>query len=259
MKKHVLYLAILAALFFNSCAVVRHSVSVPNAPANLPSNPVISHSDANHVMAPGETLELISQMYNVPVDNIMSANHLTKSAVLSPGQSLTIPKASPLRLIIPLFPNKKWKFIIIHHSATKEGDSLAFDAYHRKRGFGGVGYHFVIDNGTLGKEDGEVEATPRWLKQEDGRHCRASQMNAKAIGVCLVGNFNEGMVSERQMASLIDLVGTLRHYYKIPMKKIMGHGQVRGADTDCPGKNFPWKEFYSRSGINEQEKSKKGP
>ena len=246
MKKHILFLAVLTTFLFNSCAIVHRSASVSNAPASLQPAPAILRQDVTHIMAPGETLGLISEMYDVPVDRIISTNHLTHTAVLSPGQSLTIPKASALRSIIPLYPSKKWKFIIIHHSATKEGDSLAFDQYHLKKGFGGIGYHFVIDNGTLSKVDGEIEATPRWLKQQDGRHCKASNMNRKAIGVCLVGNFNEGKVSERQMALLVYLIDTLRHYYKIPPENIMGHGQVPGADTDCPGKNFPWQEFNSR-------------
>ena len=71
-------------------------------------------------------------------------------------------------------------------------------------------------------------------------------MNQKAIGICLVGNFNQGKVSERQMAALVYLAEILCRYYKIPEKHIMGHGKVPEADTDCPGKAFPWQEFHNR-------------
>ena len=256
MKKYIL---ILAVLFFSSCATApRHppaptapppKPAVPHAPVSLPSQPapVPSRRDVTHVVAPGETVAMLSQMYDVPAGSIVSANHLKKSAALSSGRSLIIPQASAARSIIPLFPNKKWKYIIVHHSATQEGDSLAFNQYHLKRGFvGGVGYDFVIDNGTLSKVDGQIEATPRWLKQQEGRHCKASHMNQKAIGVCLVGNFNQGKMTEHQMEALVYLVEILCRYYKIPEKHILGHCQVPGADTDCPGKLFPWQEFHNR-------------
>lgn len=260
MSKYNLFLAVGAAFFFSSCATVPSPTATgPREAATAggivatPSIPQIpsaaSRSDVVHVVGLGQTLGMLGKMYDVPASSIASANHLKGNAVLSPGRSLVIPDASALRSVITLFPSRKWKYIILHHSATQRGDSLAFNGAHLKRGFrGGVGYDFVIDNGTLSKQDGEIEATPRWLKQQDGRHCKASHMNSKAIGVCLVGNFNEGKVSERQMASLVFLVDTLRHYYKIPVKKILGHGQVPGADTDCPGRKFPWQEFNSRLG-----------
>jgi LysM repeat protein len=261
MKKYILLLAI---FFFSSCATApRHPpapstptpkapvsiVPAPKAPASVPPQPapVPSRRDVTHVVAPGETLATLSQMYDVPAGSIMAANHLKKAGALTPGRSLIIPQASAARSIIPLFPNKRWKYIIIHHSATQEGDSLAFNQYHLKRGFpGGIGYDFVIDNGTLSKVDGQIEATPRWLKQQEGRHCKASHMNQKGVGICLVGNFNQGRVTEKQMAALVYLTEILCRYYKIPGKNILGHCQVPGADTDCPGKLFPWQEFHNR-------------
>ena len=88
--------------------------------------------------------------------------------------------------------------------------------------------------------------TPRWLKQEDGAHCKASDMNTKGIGISLVGNFNDHGVSKAQMDSLVELVNKLRKYYKIPVSNIMGHKDVEGSNTECPGKNFPWAEFRKR-------------
>jgi len=135
-----------------------------------------------------------------------------------------------------LFPSKKWKYIIIHHSATDEGSALSFDRAHNLRGFiKGLGYHFVIDNGTKGKIDGQLEVSPRWIKQQDGTHCRASGMNYTGIEICLVGNFNKERVSEKQLDSLIYLVNDLRKYYKISFRNIIGHGNVCGAKNRMPG------------------------
>jgi N-acetyl-anhydromuramyl-L-alanine amidase AmpD len=71
-------------------------------------------------------------------------------------------------------------------------------------------------------------------------------MNYKGIGICLVGNFNQERVSQKQLDSRAYLVNILREYYKIPIKNIVGHRQVNGAKTECPGKYFPWEEFKDR-------------
>ncbi len=43
-------------------------------------------------VAPGETLEIISQRYGVPVTAIMQANSITSPAMVRPGQHLVIPR-----------------------------------------------------------------------------------------------------------------------------------------------------------------------
>jgi len=207
--------------------------------------PPVLRQDAFHIVAPGETLWRISKMYNVPINNISRANHL-RSDTLNKGQRLLVPNAAPIVPVVSLYPSTRWKYIIIHHSATDVGSSLQFDRYHQGRGWKSIGYHFVIDNGTKGKQDGQIETSPRWIKQQVGSHCRANNMNRRAIGVCLVGNFNRERVSEKQLDALVYLVNTLKAYYKIPLNRIIGHGHVSGACTECPGKNFPWAEFRRR-------------
>ena len=71
-------------------------------------------------------------------------------------------------------------------------------------------------------------------------------MNHQGIGICLVGNFSKERVSPRQLDSLVYLVNLLRKYYAIPSSNILGHGQVPGAATECPGLYFPWTEFRSK-------------
>jgi len=203
--------------------------------------------DVVHTVAPGETVWRLAKMYDVKERDILRANALKESSSLYLGQKLRIPHAAEPKAIIPLYPSKKWKYIIIHHTATDAGNSLIFNRAHLRRGFDrGIGYHFVIDNGSCGKGDGMIEVTPRWLKQQDGAHCKANDMNRQAIGIALVGNFDKDKVSQKQMEALVELVNLLRKYYHIPLSRIMGHGQVPGAATDCPGKRFPWKEFRQR-------------
>ena len=230
-----------------SCARVPVQKTGPY-PDSLPVQmlPVPRH-DVIHTIAPGETLWRVSKMYDVGMKDIIKANGLPASAKLKMGQKLVIPRAAPLKPIIPLYHSRKWKYIIVHHSATEEDSALSLFKMHLRRGFSnGLGYHFVIANGTCGKKNGQIEVSPRWIKQEDGAHCKVSNMNSQGIGVCLVGNFSEEDVSDEQLDALVYTVATLKKYYSIPFNHIKGHGQVAGAKTECPGKLFPYSEFFSR-------------
>ena len=229
-------LTFLLVLFLSSCGTMRP----PSSPGYPPP---AQRYNTTHTVAPGETLWRISKIYNVPMASILQVNRLHNSQQLKMGQQLTIPYASKPQQIISLFPSHQWTYIIVHHSATQEGSSLQFHRYHQEKGWDSIGYHFVIDNGKSGKPDGFIEITPRWLKQQHGAHCKASDMNIKAIGICLVGNFNQDEVTPAQIDSLIYLVNELKGYYKIPKNNILGHRQVPGSQTDCPGNNFPWDRF----------------
>ena len=210
--------------------------------------------DTFHMVGPAETLWRISKMYDVSVEAIMKANNLKSETKIDMGQRLLIPQAAPLRPIIPLYKTSKWRYIIIHHSATDAGNAYSLYDMHLRRGFwNGLGYHFVIDNGTFGKAIGQIEISPRWIKQQDGAHCKASNMNSMGIGICLVGNYSEDQVPEKQLDSLVYLVCMLQHYYNIPTSNILGHGQVAGAATECPGLRFPWKLFWNKFYTTQKE------
>lgn len=194
-----------------------------------------------HEVGPLETVWRISRMYDVPVEAICAANRLRPQDPIQIGQKLVIPNAKSMRNIITLYPNPQWKYIIIHHTATDIGNAVLINRSHQDRGFWhGLGYHFLIDNGTLGKGDGQIEAAPRWIKQQNGAHCKAGGMNEKGIGIALVGNFNGELPTPNQLQSLTYLLKTLCQYYGISPANILGHRDVDGAATDCPGKRFPW-------------------
>jgi LysM repeat protein len=243
-------IALLAlSLMFSSCATPVKPVlgPLPSAPIIVaPPQPVLPRQDVFHIVAPGETLWRIGKMYDVAAHDIAKVNHLSAQPVLKKGTRLLVPHAAPVQPVISLYPSQRWTDIVIHHSATDEGDSLFFDKAHLHKGWDGVGYHFVIDNGSKGKADGQIEVSPRWLKQILGAHCKADGMNERAIGICLVGNFNNDQPTARQMEALVDLVRKLKDYYKIPRSHIIGHGKVHGAKTDCPGKTFPWSQLMEK-------------
>jgi N-acetylmuramoyl-L-alanine amidase len=161
----------------------------------------------------------------------------------------TIGENIPSNWFPPLYLEKKWIAIVIHHSGTEEGNTAIFDKWHRESNhWEGVGYDFVIGNGT-DSGDGQVEVTFRWRNQETGAHTGQTPgnwANKDAIGICLVGNFNQTAPTAQQMQSLVKLVGFLQNRYGISKNRIYGHNTTPGARaTDCPGRNFPMARLKS--------------
>jgi N-acetylmuramoyl-L-alanine amidase len=261
-RKIVVLLFVLAALSITAgcgkkyCSIPYSAESAPQAqPARPPSRgapEVVEKSLASkgaprtivHEVGPLETVWRIARMYDVSPESIYAANGIKPNDPLKNGQKLTIPNARMLRHIVNLYPNPQWKFIILHHTATDMGNAKTINRSHGERGFwNGLGYHFLIDNGTLGKGDGQIEMSPRWIRQQNGAHCKAGGMNDKAIGISLVGNFNQESPTANQLQSLAYLLRTLCDYYHISSGNIMGHREVEGAHTECPGRNFPISSF----------------
>jgi N-acetylmuramoyl-L-alanine amidase len=144
------------------------------------------------------------------------------------------------------FPaNRRWTSIVIHHSATSVGGAKSFHRAHAKKWKNGLGYHFVVGNGS-DTSVGAVEIGRRWTLQNKGihgAHAGIMKYNRNGIGICLVGNFQGKRPTDRQLAALTRLVQLLMKRYKIPKSRVLGHKHARPGHTDCPGKRFPWKRF----------------
>lgn len=148
----------------------------------------------------------------------------------------------------PQNPPRDWKYIVIHHAAAERGNAAEIDRMHRQRQFDGLGYDFVIGNGTL-SGDGQVEVGFRWLQQREGAHARRNPgddnwWNRFSIGIVLVGDFTTHRPSARQMSSLVRLTRTLMEEYDIPASRVVPHDHVK--PTMCPGSRFPWAEFKAQ-------------
>jgi N-acetyl-anhydromuramyl-L-alanine amidase AmpD len=137
---------------------------------------------------------------------------------------------------------KEVKYIIIHQSATPR-ETTTFDAikrYHIGLGWGNIAYHYFIDGrGKIHKGRNERTA---------GTHTKADNMNFKSLGVCLAGNFDNEEPSDAQLEALEKILRNLSAKYNIPKERILGHLEVPGAVTQCPGKNLlEWIEEYRNS------------
>lgn len=196
-------------------------------------------------------------VYDEPVPRIVhsptttSESRLIQPRDVKPGRVQNgAGKSVPVAWLPPSSVEKRWTAIVIHHSGTESGNAAIFDKWHREGNhWEGVGYDFVIGNGTDSR-DGQVEVTFRWREQRPGAHCGGTQdnwANKDAVGICLVGDFNSSLPTQRQMRSLVNLVRFLQRRYRIPQNRIYGHNTTPGARiTDCPGKKFPMAGFKSR-------------
>jgi len=137
----------------------------------------------------------------------------------------------------PSAPARAWKYIVIHHSALDHGNAAAINTAHLARGWEGIGYDFVIDNGN-GGTDGQVEVGYRWTQQKVGAHTGKTPGNAYneyGIGICLIGDFTQTQPSAKQLAALDSLVAYLCKTYRISPQNVIGHRDAPNASTECPG------------------------
>ncbi len=141
---------------------------------------------------------------------------------------------------------RDWKYIVLHHTASEEGDVESIHESHLKnkdkngKPWLGIGYHFVIGNGK-GMTDGEIEPTFRWKQQMQGAHAGVAEYNQFGVGIVLVGNFEDGPPTRSQVVSVKRLVRVLSREYEIQTAQIVGHGDVKA--TECPGSHFPLSEI----------------
>lgn len=215
----------------------------------------------------GDTVSEIAQAHGIRDDHLIRYNALSTPNKLKIGQELKIPlkmNASPgtparpvyvppamaadVRAQLAKFPvNSRWKFIAIHHSATTQGSLESMDRYHKeqRRMTNGLAYHFVIGNGrNMG--DGTIGIGNRWKQQIKGGHLFSDSQNNIAIGICLVGNFEKGAPTAKQMKSLEALLAWLQTRTGIRKDMIMPHRKMNEKPTACPGKYFPMEKLLAK-------------
>ena len=133
----------------------------------------------------------------------------------------------------------RWKWIVAHHSAIRNGNALIYDRAHRARGMeNGLAYHFVIGNG-IDSGDGEIEIGGRWLKQLKGGHVHREEINEVGIGICLVGNFEETNPTPKQLAAFRELMGDLRTSVTGTTVQFAVHREIIPAAHFVPVEIFP--------------------
>jgi murein DD-endopeptidase MepM/ murein hydrolase activator NlpD len=215
--------------------------------------------ETTYVVKSKDTLTDIARRHGVSVAALAARNGLGRNETIYIGQRLAIPTQSTrsttsqlstsVQQSIATAPVKarRWRNIVIHHAAVDEGTLQALDRYHREQRHmeNGLAYHFLIGNGN-GLGDGVIGVGNRWKKQLDGGHLRSEAQNRTAIGICLIGNFDESKPTEKQMQSLEALTRALMKRCQLPVSVVKTHKQINVVSTRCPGRYFPTRDFLNR-------------
>ena len=120
--------------------------------------------------------------------------------------------------------NNSPKSVIIHHTAVDNLTPENINEDHKRRGYGGIGYHFYI------RKDGTVYKG----REEKLEGAHTIGRNYDSIGICIEGNFEDEELNEMQEKSLVMLVTDMVIKYNI--SDIIGHKDEY--QTLCPGKNI---------------------
>lgn len=126
------------------------------------------------------------------------------------------------------------KNIVVHHTAvSRDKNNEQFDAvdrYHKSKGWGMIGYHYLIEpDGKIkqGREDNQA-----------GAHTSQKLMNYRSIGICLTGHFDLEEPTIEQCRSLHSLIERLMRLYDIPEANIFPHRHF-ATYKSCWGSRLP--------------------
>ncbi|MFT7676209.1 MAG: hypothetical protein ACI8QC_000177 [Planctomycetota bacterium] len=137
--------------------------------------------------------------------------------------------------------NTPWSFITLHHSALEDAPTIGTSkqdaisalrmvqrSHMDGRGWGDVGYHFLIDPAGRIWQGRELQYQGAHAGGKSGRN------NVGNVGICLLGNFDEVRPTSATLASLDNLVDELCRRYTIPRTGIVAHTDWKA--TLCPGR-----------------------
>lgn len=124
---------------------------------------------------------------------------------------------------------RRINMIIIHCSAVKPEQSSSasqIDAWHKARGWNGIGYHYVV------RREGTVESgRPEHMT---GAHC--TNHNRYSIGVCYEGGLDArgqpaDTRTEAQKRSMLTLINDLKARYESAI--VVGHNVLSNKACPC--------------------------
>ena len=120
-----------------------------------------------------------------------------------------------------------WTPVYFHDQATTAKRlELVRHAHVSQRGWGDIGYHYIIDRAGRVWEARDV--------RYQGAHVR--DHNPHNLGVMLLGNFEEQQPSDPQFRSLYATLRELMAAYDVPVDQVKTHREW--VPTACPGKNL---------------------
>lgn len=138
---------------------------------------------------------------------------------------------------------RKINKIIIHCSASEFGNAKRIREWHLERGWSDIGYHYVINNGKVFKDD-KINQRVQDGFIEKGRDdsivgAHTQGQNSNSIGICLIGNKD---FTKEQFNSLDIVLDSLLKVYNLTKNDVYGHYNF--SSKTCP--NFDVQEFMKK-------------
>ncbi|WP_081684038.1 peptidoglycan recognition protein family protein [Granulicoccus phenolivorans] len=136
-------------------------------------------------------------------------------------------------------------YLVIHHMATPNNVAttkaaayqIARDcqSWHLGNGWGDTGQHFSVSRGGYALEGrhGSLNALRGGKNFPIGIHARGG--NDRSIGIETQGTFTSELPPAAQWKTLVQLAAYICQQYRIPTSRIIGHRDVNGSSTACPG------------------------
>lgn len=134
----------------------------------------------------------------------------------------------------------KKEYIMIHHSLTKDSETVSWGAirrYHTQLGWRDIGYHFGIED-----INGTQEILMGRMMHDTGAHCKEDGMNRKAISICIIGNFDNDFPSKEQWDKAVALAASIALTFGICNSNIIAHRDYAPYKS-CPGLMFDMEKF----------------
>lgn len=127
--------------------------------------------------------------------------------------------------------------IMLHHSRTPDGQTVSWGAIRHHhvetRGFRQIGYHYGVE--LVGDH---YEVLMGRSELDPASACPEEEMNARALHVCCIGNFDEAAPPSAMLEVVVGLVILPAMVeYGLPPERIIGHRDVDLTKT-CPGNCF---------------------
>lgn len=153
--------------------------------------------------------------------------------------------------------NWNWKrdlsqieYLAIHHSCTDINYTpfqIARD-HINKNGWGGIGYHFVVDKDGVVYYTGDITTA----------RANVANLNEQVLGICLIGNFIGGEIPFfEQLDSVHKLCEFFIKSQDLPnvtsWDKLRGHKELPNQATNCPGDNWPSLRIKIVEGVTMDE------
>ncbi len=172
-----------------------------------------------------------------------------KIAELTGGSSQVA--APPIRNVVDTLPKHptdryatrtldKITALAIHHSAAA-GDIPPQNvaAYHVRRDWPGMGYHFyIMGDGTIYQ-----------CNNLESISYHSGYANTYSVGICLAGRFMDGALPpDKQLAAATQLVAYLSKKLNVKLENVKGHKELPQTQTACPGADWitgqRWKDRF---------------